>query len=287
MQLARKQFHNEALVPTPQDIVGLNAIAARQCGIVLGDDKAEFLRSRLSKYIAERGFGSFAEYRQYLERSTDDADRRQFIEMITTHTTNFFREEGHYTWLKEEGFRLLWEQGAGRSNDLVVWSAACSTGQELYSAMMTAQATAQDDMRTMRFAGVGTDIARPVLKQAKDAVYSHDEIQGIPQDYRRTCLLSAKTGIPRYRIVPELRAKTEWKRGNLSDANDFDGLKADVAFIRNVLIYFEPDVQRSVIRTILSRLRPGGFLITGHAEAGAVRDEKLTTIRPSIYRKDA
>lgn len=271
---------------TTQDLARLAAIADREAGIELGADKADFLLARLSRIVEAEGATSFSAYCDLLESGGCTSRMCIFIEAITTHTTSFFRERGHFDWLRSDGFSVLWNDGAGKTRDLVIWSAACSTGQELYSSIICAQQAAIKDFSEMRYRGVGTDISSKVVAQAQAGVYLKSDIMGIPPEIRRDCLLSSKSGDGRYRIAPDVRRRTEWRVGNLTKIASLNNIQADVAFLRNVLIYFDEDTQISVARNVLSRLRPGGFLLTGHSETAHARALNLTVIKPTIYRKE-
>lgn len=260
-------------------------IADKEAGIELGADKADFLASRLTKLIAQEGIDGYRGLCDALEQGQSVDLVRKFVEAITTHTTSFFRERGHFDWLWEKGFDELWDNGAGKSRDLVIWSAASSTGQELYSAMICAQHAAQS-FPGFRYRGVGTDISSKVVAQARQGIYSKPDIVGIPQELRRHSLLSSRSDDGRYRIVPDLRRRTDFRIASLTKAGSLANIDADIAFLRNVLIYFDEETQIAVTRNVLSRLRPGGILMTGHSETGHVRSLDLTVIKPTIYRKE-
>ncbi|MFK7944979.1 MAG: protein-glutamate O-methyltransferase CheR [Paracoccaceae bacterium] len=260
-------------------------IADREAGIELGAEKTEFLVSRLSKLMDSAGINSFDALCDLLEQGGSNQLVRSFVEAITTHTTSFFRERGHFDWLWSEGFSELWNAGAGKSRDLVIWSAASSTGQELYSAMICAQRAAMD-FSGFRYRGIGTDISSKVVAQARLGVYTKPDIVGIPQELRSQCLLSSRSEDDRYRIVPNLRDRTDWRLASLTKASSLANIDADIAFLRNVLIYFDEDTQVAVTRNVLSRLRPGGILLTGHSETAHARSLGLTVIKPTIYRKE-
>ena len=270
---------------TAEDITRLAKIADREAGIELGQDKADFLISRVSKVLEASGCGTFVELCDLLERPGNTTLVRSFIESITTHTTSFFRERGHFDWLWSEGFAGFWDAGIGRNRDLVIWSAACSTGQELYSAMICAQKASQS-FSGMRFRGIGTDISSKVVAQARNAVYSKADIMGIPAELRGQSLLSSKSGDGRCRIAPDLRNRTDWRLASLTKAGSLSNIDADIAFLRNVLIYFDDETQIAVTRNVLSRIRPGGILMTGHSETAHARKLNLTVIKPTIYRKE-
>ena len=71
---------------------------------------------------------------------------------------------------------------------------------------------------------------------------------------------------------------------NLQDLKGLAPFQADIAFLRNVLIYFDAEGRDRVVSNVASRLRPGGVLFTGHAEALGPHPA-LETVRPTIYRK--
>ena len=266
---------------TAPDIVDLTAIAHKLTGITLSDRPSEFLTARLGRRLSAHGLSDYASYRQLLLR--DQTERLEFAEALTTHTTSFFRERAQFDWLVSEGYAQIASVNPGR--EITVWSAACSTGQEGYTAMMVAQQARDMGLWDLNARLIGTDISRPVLRTAARAIYAKADIETIPIEMRRRFVLSSRLGDGRYRIAPELRSKTTWRAGNLVTGEGLDGLVADIIFLRNILIYFDDDVRRKVIDTVYRRLRPGGFLLTGHTEVANARREGLVPVRPAIFRK--
>lgn len=271
----------------PRDISRLAEIADSEAGISLGQDKVDFLINRLRRRVSALGLAGFSDYCDLLEQSGAEAERRAFIESITTHTTSFFREKLQYDWLLETGLQSLWDMGAGKGRDLTFWSAACSTGQELYSALIVAQTARSRKFAGMRFRGIGTDLSRRVVQKAETAVYVKEEVAGIPKELRPGCLLSSKSNDGRYRIIPDLRRLSEWRTANLTAIGTLNGIAADLIMLRNVLIYFDEETQNRVVANVLSCLRPGGYLLTGHSETARPKTHGLDVVRPTIYRKPA
>ncbi|MBM9593602.1 CheR family methyltransferase [Roseitranquillus sediminis] len=267
----------------PEEVPALTAVALRDAGINLHGGKIEFLQARLSRRVTAHGLESFTDYARLLER--DAAERREFVEALTTHTTSFFREGAQYRWLEITGLAALEQARQHHRGDLVIWSAACSTGPEGWSALMVTERARRMQTMQRRFRLIGTDISRRVLKTAADAVYPAAEVAGVPVEMRRLFLLSSRSGDARCRIVPELRTLAQWRQANLVEGTGLDGIEADIAFLRNVLIYFDAPTQAAVIDRVVRRLRPGGYLFTGHTET-AFRHPELTPLGPSIYRKD-
>ena len=286
MALPRRITRAVAESLSAQDVARLSAIADREAGISLGETKTDFLAARLSRRLQELELGSYSDYCDLLERPDHAQELQQFLEAIATHTTSFFRERGHYDWLASAGIEELGKTGAGTRRDLTFWSAACSSGQELYTAMIVADQVGRTKVKGLRFRGVGTDLSREMISAANRAVYSSTEVSGIPGELRKNVLLSSKSGDGRCRIAPALRERTEWRLANLTKPATLTGIAADVAFLRNVLIYFDDETQARVIGNVLAQLRPGGYLMTGHSETALARKCGLTVLSPTIYRKD-
>ncbi|PZX11361.1 chemotaxis protein methyltransferase CheR [Palleronia aestuarii] len=265
----------------PDDVKKLVAMARSVVGITIDERKADFLAGRLGRRLVSTGLTNYADYCRLLQTSA--AERTAFGEALTTHTTSFFRERSQYDWLLEKGLADMTE---GRdTREMVVWSAACSTGQEGYTALMVLHQARDRGLRGLAPRLIGTDISRPVVQRAKTAVYSKQEIEGIPIELRRRFLLSSKSTDGVYRIVPELRDQAIWRQANLASGEGLDGISADIVFLRNVLIYFDEEIRGRVIENVYRRLRPGGVLMTGHTEASHARRDGLELVQPSIYRK--
>lgn len=137
----------------------------------------------------------------------------------------------------------------------------------------------------------GTDISRRVLRRAASATFTEAELAGLPDDYRRRYMMRSRRSVANaeqalFRVVPELRSQTRFASLNLIRPSPDFQLNADIIFLRNVLIYFEPADQIAALGTVLRRLRPGGFLMTGHSEALMETPKGMTQVAPSIYRKE-
>lgn len=265
-------------------------IARDRAQLNLDPIKVDFLRLRLSRRLRALGLEDFDAYEALLRDDPEGPEPACLVEALTTHTTSFFRERRQYDWLAAAGVGLLCENGAGLSRPLLIWSAACSTGAELWSAAMVVADRAARPGGPRQFRLLGTDISRPILKKAAGATYAEDEIAGVPHDLRVRCLLRSKAGHGPdagrlYRVAPELRSHAAFALGNLTEPASLPSVLADVIFLRNVLIYFEASVQATVIDAMIERLRPGGYLLTGHAEA-VPSHPRLAAVGPSIYRRE-
>jgi chemotaxis protein methyltransferase CheR len=273
----------------PEDAALLCRIARERGGLALSPEKRQLLEQRLSRRMRVTGHTSYSHYIADLVRPGNDAEMQAMIEALTTHTTGFFREPSQFDWLRTTGLPARIADGAGTERPMVLWSAACSTGAELWTAAMVADRLARASFRPLRWRVFGSDLSAAILTRAARAIYSEDEIAGLPEDYRSDYLLRSRRRQGNghiYRIVPDLRRNARLFRGNLVEAAPALDAGVDVAFLRNVLIYFDAQGRDAAVRHVVSRLLPGGFLLTGHTESLNPVPAGLSQVGPSIYRKD-
>lgn len=265
----------------------LARLALAEGGLHIGEDKSDFLNARLQHQLIRLNIDDYSAYAAHLEAPGRQADLRFFIEALTTHTTSFFRENAQYEWLRETGLPERVAAGVGVRRPLEIWSAACSSGQELYSALMCVAAARPPGEPPLLVRGLGTDLSTTILRRAELAIYSREEIAGIPEELRRRFLLSAKDDANRFRICAELRDRSRWEQINLTRPHGSAAPPVDVVLLRNVLIYFDPQTRDRVLRHVIGRIAPGGVLMTGHSETIEAKSYALRTLRPSIYLKEA
>lgn len=270
---------------SPEQARTLMATAQRLSGVSISADKVAFVELRVSRRLREIGCPDFESYIQMLRGPQGEAEARCVAEALTTHTTSFFRERAHFDWLESEGLPLLLENGAGHEHKLTIWSAACSLGSEMWTSAIILDRFAAAQPGGLSWEVVGTDVSRRILRRASNAVFTEDEISGLTDEMRRMYLMRARDGSKLYRVVPELRSRARLTWANLVDMDRSLNITANVVFLRNVLIYFTPEDQRRAVANVVSKLRPGGYLMTGHSESLGEPPAGLRAIGASIYQK--
>ena len=251
------------------DIAG---VVRRRSGIVLTEDKAYLLETRLAPVLPKFGLASLGALGQRLRQRPDEALERAIVEALTTHESSFFRDGKPFDHLAKILPRLL--ASARPGSPLRIWSAACSTGQEPYSiAMMVADAIGgKVDHRVEILA---TDISAEILQRAREGVFSQFEVQrGLPI---RSLLKHFKQEGTRWRIAPDLSAMVRFEERNL--LADLGALgRFDAIFCRNVLIYFDAATKTRVLEALARRLSPDGVLYLGGAETVLGLTDRLSPI---------
>jgi chemotaxis protein methyltransferase CheR len=166
-----------------------------------------------------------------------------------------------------------------------IWSAGCSSGEEVYTIAMTISEFKKDHPG-IDFSILGTDISTEILQKAVDAIYKEEKTAMMPMELKKKYLLRSKDRKKKLvRVVPELRKKAAFRRLNFMDEHYPVNESFDVIFCRNVLIYFNREKQEQVIRKLIERLRMGGYFFIGHSESIMGMDLPLTQIRPTIFKR--
>lgn len=250
-------------------------------GIYLGAEKAALIHSRISKRLRSLGLKSFTEYLNYLQKHKDE--EQNFINVLTTNKTGFFRESVHFDFIKNEFLPEFIKKNPERN--LKAWSAAGSTGQEAYTLAIVLQEFAELN-GGLNSRILMSDVDTEVLARAESGVFNEESVQDIPLDMRRKYFLRGtgrNDGF--YKADARVRDLIKFRQFNLIQDKLPDGVLFDIIFLRNVLIYFQKDTIEKVISYMHSRLNSGGCLILGLSESlnGIKHDFQL--FHSAIYVK--
>ncbi|MBY0506182.1 MAG: protein-glutamate O-methyltransferase CheR [Bryobacteraceae bacterium] len=249
----------------PEEQAAVTQYVYALCAITLDSSKGYLIEGRLGPVAEEAGCRSFLEL---LQRSrTDPAGTlpRKIVNAITTNETLFFRDSSPFDLLR---FKLIPEivdrrAKANSKAPIRIWSAACSTGQELYSiAMVLTELLGDLGRHNIRL--LGTDISDAAVAQASAGIFSHLEVsRGLADAARARFFRPDPAG---WKVRDELRGCATFRRLNLME--DFASLgKFDVIFCRNVAIYFSEPDRVSLFRRLGQRLETDGALVIGSMES--------------------
>lgn len=251
------------------------SIAWKQAGIELREGKESLVAARVAKRLRALGLESEEAYLHRLETDVSGEELVQFLDVISTNFTSFFREPEHFELAVAEVER--WK--ASGQKRFRFWSAASSSGEEPYSlAMALADPLGGADWRIL-----ATDISTRVLSHASAATYPAHQLRTIPAPLAsRLVVRNADGG---FTIRPELAEHVVFKRLNLAQPPFPMQGPIDLVLCRNVMIYFDREVRQRLVSEIERLLKPGGLLMTGHSETLNGLRTGLVLLRPSVYRK--
>ncbi|GAA4014592.1 CheR family methyltransferase [Actimicrobium antarcticum] len=264
---------------TEREFATIRDLLFRETGIALTPAKKALICGRLFKRVQTLALDSYGAYFERLLSGQHPVELQTAIDLLTTNETYFYREAKHFAMLATIA------ENAARTHTFRVWSAACSTGEEVYTIAMTLAELSRVG-RAPNWEVRGSDISTRVLDTARRGHYSLDRTEEIPPDcLKRYCLSGTGPYENTLLIDRPLREKTEFAQINLIEPLP-ELVPFDVIFLRNVLIYFDPPVKRKVVGQLLSALAPGGVLFVGMAESLNGLIDGLISFGPGAYRME-
>ncbi len=254
----------------------LRDLAYARAGIEIKNGKEALVAARIAGRMRALGIHSPDDYLAALEAAPSGPEMVHFLDAITTNVTSFFREAAHFDALRS----LLEERRAQGQSRFRLWSAASSSGEEVYTMAMTAAEVLglEADWRIL-----GTDLSTRVLATARAGVYGPQSVTPIPTAMRAKYLQRNEGDT--WRVIDALRRKTAFARLNLSTSPFPMQGPMDAVFCRNVMIYFDVRVRTALTAEFERLLDRGGLLMIGHAESLLDLDTGLRARGGAIYEK--
>ncbi len=269
------QAHWPSVLPKPipdlstEEFHLFQGLVLRESGIHLGAKNRAMLVSRLWRRLRALELNSFSSYYRRVK-----ADPQEMVLMLDC---DCLRARVFPEWIADA-------EAGKRSRTLRVWSAACSTGEEVYSLAMSLLTrfppAAGWDVEVF-----GTDLSTKVLAHASAAIWPVEKISGVPVEYQRRFLLKGfGPDKGKIKATDELRQVVRFQRLNLTRQPYAVNGPFDLIFCRNVLIYFQWETKIKVVDSLGKHLAPGGYLFLGHAESLHGFTDKLQFVAPKVFR---
>jgi chemotaxis protein methyltransferase CheR len=275
---------------TPNDFKMFRALIQQKTGICLRDGKEVMLSSRLSRRLREHAMTSFSEYYGYVSKLRNDDDEvRELINCVTTNKTSFFREDHHFKFLAATLVPELQRAVLkGASKTIRIWSAACSTGEEPYSIVITLLEALGAQAASWRIEVVASDIDTMVLDTAARGIYDIKGLESMDLALQRRYFLRGNGELfGQVKIKPEVASHVVFKQINLMDhAWPVEG-GLDAIFFRNALIYFNQETQSVFLRRMVRLLKPGKYLLLGHSEHVPWLHDVVVPLNQTVYQAQA
>jgi chemotaxis protein methyltransferase CheR len=267
---------------SPRDFAAVSEIVYSRVGIVLPEGKALLVYSRLAPRVRQTGAVTFANYIELIRNDEEELNRA--LASLTTNHTFFYRESHHFEHF-EEHTRPKLIANLNKRVPVRMWSAGCSSGEEVYSLIMTllgpdrmvGQSIARGDLKVL-----ASDIAPHALAKAQAAVYAAKDLKPVPGDLRQAWTSESGDDVT---IGPVARSLVRFRTLNLLGDWPMAG-KFDVIFCRNVMIYFDQPTKERLIGRFLDALKPDGLLYIGHSErVTGPASELVQLVGPTTYRR--
>lgn len=263
----------------------LTQYLSNKYGLRIPDEKRVLLEARLSSRIGALKLRSVEEYLEYIFKSKNaDQEYQHFVEQVTTHKTCFFRENYQFEFLQKilPGYYSAFPT----PRPLHIWSAGCSTGEEVYSLAITLEEK-KAAIPSLDYRIIGTDISIPSLKKAAEGVFASRELENMTDYIKQKYFIVHQNGLGDVLQFnsPEIMNKIKLGALNLNNKQYNLPVQFDFIFCRNVTIYFDAKTRGEVLQRMVSKLRPGGYLFLGHSETAFGTELPVKGIQPTIYQK--
>jgi chemotaxis protein methyltransferase CheR len=235
-------------------------------GIVLAEDKHYLFESRLAPIVRQLGLASINDLCSLLHKEHNDEIGQQVDEAMTTNETYFFRDPYQYDAIRNVLIPRLREERRD-TRHLRFWSAASSSGQEAYSLAML---LIEEGLADWNVQILGTDYSSEVVKRAESGIYRQLEVnRGLPASLLVKHFL--RSGLD-WKLSERVRRMAHFERIDLRNSMRTRG-PFDLVFCRNVMIYFDEETKRKIMKELHSTLFRGGWLLLGGTESAFGLDD--------------
>lgn len=258
-------------------------IIESEFGNTVNQDKRTTLEIKVDKII-KRYHGGKLTVDQYLKFLLDEGKGSEtwshFVDEITVHKTNFYRESIHFDYIDQNIDKIMEEIPSIKQNrEIRVWCCAASTGEEPYTIAMTLK-DALPPGYNIKF--LASDISEKVLTKAINGVYPKDIKNDIPSSKLQKYFEPSVDG--GYVVKDELKRTVTFRKVNLCDPFIFKN-KFDIVYCRNVMIYFDEDLRLEILKKLHSCMSNNGILFLGLSETVGNKCDFFKLLGSSIYKK--
>ena len=261
------------------DFEKYRSLIYKESGITFSDTNRTILESRLRERVKLAGVATVGAYFDSILKNGEEL--KVLLDAVTTNLTRFFRNTAHFDTLTKYVIPDLLKYKATRGeNEINIWSAGCSTGEEPYTLAMILK-----DVLPTRpsFKIVASDISLKSLMTGKEGFYPESRTQGISPEYLARFFEKKGNG---YQVKDEIKNLIRFDYHNMK--NDSGLRNLDIVFCRNVLIYFDEAAQKAAVDRFWNAMSGHSFLFIGHSESLFGMDTKFEFLKTDwacIYKK--
>lgn len=245
--------------------------------------RPSYVERRIAGRMRATNCESYFSYNRYLDGHPDE--HKTLIDALTINVTQFFRDESVYKELEKKIFPTIIANSSVRGKHTIrIWSAGCSSGEEVYSLAMIAAACLEKSGYNLRCSIYGADIDEDSITKGRKGVYPIDALKTIPERYRKYTI---KAGPSTFSFTPEILSMARFIRMDIFADKPIKHV--DMVLCRNVMIYLERQQQHQLTERFYQSILQGGFLVIGKSERLKHDRLNFTTVNSvcRIYRKVA
>jgi chemotaxis protein methyltransferase CheR len=255
---------------SPSDFAFVARLLREQCALVLEPGKEYLIKARLTPLTQKHGMASIAQLLDRLRGGCDNGLQTEVVEAMVTTETSFFRDIHPFETLKKTVLPQLIDL-RGPQRQLNIWCAASSSGQEPYSITLLLKEYFPE-LSNWRINLSATDISQEMLQRSRAGRYSQVEVnRGLPTPL---LLKWFRQEGAFWQLDERIRSTISFTQLNL--ARPWPAMPQwDLVFLRNVMIYFDNEVKKSILGQVSRVLSKDGFLLLGGAETTLSLDDSF------------
>lgn len=263
----------------------LRTLVYERFGINLTEQKRSLLVGRLQKLLRATGFTSFKEYYEALVADKTGKALDELVNRVSTNYSYFYREEAHFDFFTSTALPEWSRQLKTKNlNDLRIWTAGCSTGEEPYMLVMLMMEFFGVNYPAWNAGILATDISERALGIARQALYPADRVVKVPVHLKSRYFRA--NGDDQIAVVEKVKKELTLRRFNLMTAPFPFRQKFQMIFCRNVMIYFDKPTRDALVKRFHGCLEPGGYLFIGHSETLGREQQLFRYVLPACYQKN-
>ncbi len=244
-------------------------------GMQLVPQHKALLESQISSRMRELGIDDYDHY--YLQVTNGASGMLEWtviIDRIAVKETSFFRHRPSLEYVRHYLQHKINNQSLAQSFD--VWSVGCASGEEAYSLAMVINDCFELAALNPYYGITAFDLSVSALATARKARYAKRKIESVKaEEFKR---YTKQTTDGNYEIVSRLRERVCFTQANIINHNNLPGVKVDVIFCQNLLVYFRRWLRRDILNAFTEHLKPGGILVTGLGEVTEWEHPKMQRI---------
>ncbi len=226
----------------------------------LGQYKDTYLQRRISVRMRCCGSKDYADYSRFLDSNPTEYD--QLLDDLTINVTQFFRDPIVFRAMEEDVLPLLiYEKVKQGKNDITIWSAGCSSGEEPYSIAIMVRELLGEELNNFNVNIIGSDIDDASLEAASVGKYLPRQVTNVKKEYlERYFSLEGEM----YQISQDIMDMVDFRKIDLIASKP--PTRFDCIFCRNVVIYFTRDMQEHLYMKFFDSMNHGGYFVMGNTE---------------------
>jgi chemotaxis protein methyltransferase CheR len=269
---------------TDREFELLTKLIYDKIGINLTDQKRALVMGRLQKLLRQKNFSNFHQYYEYVLNEKSGEALGELANYISTNHTFFYREKDHFEFFVKETLPWIEERMKNsNSNDIRIWSAGCSSGEEPYTLVMLMMEYFGPRYTHFNAGILATDISEKALGIAKEGIYSYERIRNLPEHFIKKYFKRA--GANDWKIDDRVKNEVTFRKFNLMNEVFPFRKQFDTIFCRNVMIYFDLPTRYKLVDKFYEMTMPSGYLFIGHSESLSRDKNRYKYIMPATYRK--